>query len=56
MDKVPPLMKLSSCLKVIKTRSGKRIPGRGNNMSQGPEVGRDLPYFINRKKVSSGDD
>ena len=49
-------MKLTGCFKVIKTRSGKGIPGRGNNMGQGPEVGRDLPYFINRKKVSSDDD
>ena len=56
MGQVPPLMKLPSCLKAIKTRSGKRIPGRGNNMSQGPEVGRDLPFFINRKKASSDDD
>ena len=56
VDKVPPLMKLPGCLKVIKARSGKRIPGRGNNMGQGPEVGRDLPYFINRKTVSSDDD
>lgn len=49
-------MKLTGCFKVIKTRSGKGIPGRGNNMGQGPEVGRDLPYFINRKKLSSDDD
>ena len=37
-------------------KKNERIPGRGNNMGQGPEVGRDLPYFINRKTVSSDDD
>ena len=54
-DKVPALVKLPGNLDVNGRKSGKSIPGTGNGMSKGPEVGRGLAYFRNRKKRCSED-